>query len=61
MLLYVDSFPGESIQMNPNQSETKFSIQINTNQPVLGLIHTEFSIRIDPNEFEVGMIRIDSD
>ena len=47
--------------MNPNQSENKFSIQINLNQFELGLIQTEFSIRIDPNHFDLGFIRIDSD
>ena len=44
--------------MNPNQSETKFSIQINPNQSELGLIQTEFLIRINPNHSELGLIRI---
>ena len=38
----------ESIRMNPNQSRTKFSVQINLNQSDLRLIQTEFSIRIKP-------------
>ena len=49
------------IWMNPNQSETKFSIQLNPNQSVLRLIQTEFSIRINPNEYKVEMIRIGLD
>ena len=49
------------IRMNPNQSETKFAIQINPNQSDLGLMKTEFSIRINANESKVGMNRIDSD
>ena len=51
----------KSIRMNPNESETKFSIQFNPNQSALGLIQTEFSFRINPNESKVEMIRIDSD
>ena len=49
------------IRMNSNQSETKFSIQINPNQFKLGLIQTKFYIRINPNESEVGTIQINSD
>ena len=57
------------IRMNPNQSETKFSIQINPNQSEPGLIQTEFSIqgRNDSDWFwlkiRFGSIRdrIDSD
>ena len=47
--------------MNPKQSESKFSIQINPNQSDLGLIQTEFSIRINPNRSDLGFIRIDLD
>ena len=46
--------------MNPKQSETKFSIQINANQSDLELIQTEFSIRINPNHSDLGSIWIDS-
>ena len=48
------------IRINPNQFETKFSIQINPSRTELGLIQAEFLIRINPNEFKVGMIRIEN-
>ena len=50
-----------TIRMNPFQSETKFSIQINLYQSKLTLIQTDFSIRINPNESDAGMIRINFD
>ena len=52
---------GTSFRMNPNQSETKFLIQINLNHSDLGLIQTEFSININANHSDLGFIRIDLD
>ena len=53
--------PEISIRMNPNQSGTKFSIQVNPNQYAHGMIQTEFSIRINSNYYDLGLIRIDQE
>ena len=57
--------------MNPNQSETKFSIQINPNQSKPELIQIEFLLRVGTNRInfdwkfvsdqaEIGLIRIEN-
>ena len=46
--------------MNPNQSETKFSIQINPNESEVGMIQINFDWKFGLDQPELGYIRIEN-
>ena len=50
-----------SIWMNPNQSETRFSIQINPNESKVGIIRINSDWKIGLDQSDLGLIRIHSD
>ena len=46
--------------MNPNQSETKFSIQINPNESEVGMIRINFDWKFGLDQCELGLIGIEN-
>ena len=47
--------------MNPNHSETKFSIRINPNESEVGMIRNNFDWKFGLDQTELGLIPIDLD